>query len=102
MGKAIVLAIGAYIITLIVAALAALIVMTVMNPQGCSDLSRALLMLWGMIAVLFLTSVAVVGVAAWKTVLGNAGRFALLAGYGAALLVSYVVIALGLMVALNC
>ena len=102
MGKAIVLAIGAYIITLIAAALAALILMTVMNPRGCGDLSQALLVLWGTIAVLFLASSVAVGVAVWKIVPGRAGRFALLAGYGMSLLVSYVVIALGLMVALNC
>ena len=102
MGKAIVLAIGAYIITLLVAALAALIVMTVMDPRGCSDLSQALLVLLGTIAALFLASGVAVGVAAWKVVPGKAGRFALLAAYGVALLASYIVIAFGLMVALNC
>jgi|GEM_PF-3028416 len=102
MGKAIVLALGAYIITLIVAALAALILMTVMNLRGCSGMSQALLVLWGTIAVLFLASVVAVGLAVWKIVPGRAGRFALLAGYGVALLVSYVAIAFGLMVAFNC
>ena len=102
MGRAIVLAIGAYFMTLLFAALAALIVMTVLDPRGCSDLSQALLVLWGTIAALFLASVVAVGVAAWKMAPGRGGRFALLAGYGVALLVSYVVIAFGLMVALNC
>ena len=102
MGKAIGLAIGAYIITLIVAALAALIVMTVMDPRGCSDLSQALLLLWGTIAALFLASVGAVGVAVWKMAPGTAARFVILAVYGSALLASYVVIAFGLMVALNC
>jgi hypothetical protein len=102
MGKAIILAIGAYIITLLVAALAALILMTVMNPRGCSDLSQALLALWGMIAVLFLASGVVVGVVTWKIVPGKAGRFTIVAVYGMSLLASYLVIAFGLMVALNC
>ena len=102
MGRAIVLAIGAYFMTLLLAALAALLVMTVLDPRGCSDLSQALLVLWGTIAALFLASVVPVGVAAWKMAPGRGGRFALLAGYSVALLASYVVIAFGLMVALNC
>ena len=102
MGKAIVLVIGAYGITLIVAALAALILMTLMAPRGCGDLSQALLVLLGTIAALFLASGVAVGVAAWKIVPGTAGRFAILAVYGITLLASYVVIAFGLMVAFNC
>ena len=102
MGKAIGLGIGTYIAALIVAALAVLILMTVMDPRGCSDLSQALLVLLGTIAALFLASGVAVGVAAWKVVPGKAGRFALLAAYGVALLASYIVIAFGLMVALNC
>ena len=102
MGKAIVLTIGAYVMTLIVAALVALILMTVMNPRGCSDLGQALLVLWGTIAALFLASVGAVGVAVWQLAPGRAARFAILAVYGSALLASYVVIAFGLMVALNC
>ena len=102
MGKAIVMAIGAYVMTLIVAALVALIVMTVMDPRNCTDLSQALLVLWGTIAALFLASAGVVGVAAWKLAPGRAGRFVILAVYGIALLASYAVIAFGLMVALNC
>jgi len=102
MGKAIVLTIGAYIITLITAALAALIVMTVMAPRGCSDLSQALLVMWLVIAVLFLASCVTVGVAVRRATADRAGRVVLLAAYIAALLISYVVIAFGLMVALNC
>ena len=102
MGKAIVLVIGAYGMTLIVAALSAMILMTLMAPRGCGDLSQALLVLWVTIAALFLASVGAVGVAAWKIVPGTAGRFAILAVYGIALLASYVVIAFGVMVAFNC
>ena len=102
MGKAIVMAIGAYVMTLIVAALVALIVMTVMDPRNCTDLSQALLVLWGTIATLFLASVVAVGVVAWKIVPGTAGRFVILAVYGIALMASYAVIAFGLMVAFNC
>ena len=102
MGKAIVLAIGAYIITLIGAALAALIVMAVMNPRGCGDLSQALLVLWGTIAALFLASGVAVGAGVRRLMPGTGGRVVLLAAYAGALLASYVVIAFGLMVALNC
>ena len=102
MGRAIVLAIGAYFMTLLFAALAALIVMTVLDPRGCSDLSQALLVLLGTIAALFLASGGAVAVAALKIVPGTAGRFAILAVYGITLLASYVVIAFGLMVGFNC
>lgn len=102
MGKAIVLAIGAYIITLLVAALVALFVMTVMNPRGCGDLSQALLVLWGVIAALFLASGVAVSIGVRKLMPGTGGRVVLLAAYAGALLASYVVIAFGLMVALNC
>lgn len=102
MGKAIVLAISAYIITLLAAALAALIVMTVMSPRGCGDLSQALLVMWLAIAALFLASGVTVGMAVRRESAGKAGRVVLLAAYSAALLISYVVIAFGLMVALNC
>jgi hypothetical protein len=102
MGRAIVLAIGAYIITLLVAALAALILMTVMNPRGCSDLSQALLVLWGAIALLFLASAAAVGTGTWRLVPGQVGRVVFVTLYGVVLLATYIVIAFGLMVAYNC
>jgi hypothetical protein len=102
MGKAIVLAIGAYIITISAAALAALIVMTVMAPRGCGDLSRALTVMWLVIAALFVASGVAVGVSAWQLVPDQVGRIILVTLYGVVLLASYFVVAFGLMVALNC
>jgi hypothetical protein len=102
MGKAIVLAVSAYTITLIVAALAALLLMTVLNPRGCSDLSRALLIMWLVIAAIFLVSGVTVGAGAWRFVPDQVGRVMLVTLYAVVLLASYFAVAFGLMVALNC
>jgi hypothetical protein len=102
MGKAIILAIGAYIITLLVTALAALLVMTVMVPRGCGDLSRALLVMWLVIAAIFVASGVAVGVGAWQLAPDQVGRVILVTLYGVVLLASYSVVAFGLMLALNC
>ena len=100
--KGALLVVGAYVATIGVAALTSLAITTLMEPHGCSAMIRALLVLWGTIAAVFLASVAVVGVVAWKIVAGIAGRLAIVAVYGVVMLASYVVIAFGLMVAFNC
>ena len=100
--KGILLVVGAYISTMAVAAFTSLAIMILMAPHSCSAMGRALLVLWGTIAGVFLVSVAMVGVVAWKIVAGVAGRLAIVAVYGVVMLASYVVIAFGLMVAFNC
>jgi hypothetical protein len=66
MWRAILLTAGAYVLTLIVASLAAVILLSVLAPRGCNAMSQALLVLWVTIAVLFLASGIAVSVAAWK------------------------------------
>ena len=100
--KGVLLVVGAYAATMGVAAFTSLAIMILMAPHSCSAMGRALLVLWGTIAGVFLASVAMVGVVAWKIVAGVAGRLAIVAGYGVMMLASYVVIAFGLMVAFNC
>jgi hypothetical protein len=78
------------------------IMVLMMEPHSCSTMSQALVALWVTIAVVFLASAAVVGVGAWKIVEGIAGRLTIVVVYGVVMLVSYVVIAFGLMVAFNC
>jgi hypothetical protein len=53
-------------------------------------------------SVVFLASVAVVGVGAWKVIAGVAARLALVLAYGVMMLASYFVITCGLMVVFNC
>jgi hypothetical protein len=72
------------------------------DTTSCGALGRALPVLWGIIAVVFLTSVIVVGILAWKIVPNLTGRLVIMVVYGVAMLVSYVGIAFGLMVAFNC
>ena len=65
-------------------------------------MSQALVVMWIIIAVVFLISVIVVGVVAQKIDPGFAVRFAIVTLFGIALLVSYIVIAFGLLVLFNC
>lgn len=102
MWKAILLTVGAYVLTLIVASLAAAILLSVLAPRGCNAMSQALLVLWVTIAALFLASGIAVSVAAWKRLSHTAGTIVLVAVYALVLLTSYLVIAFGLMVAFNC
>jgi hypothetical protein len=76
--------------------------MNLTEPQSCNAVGQALLVLWMQIAAVFLVSVVVVGVVAWQVMPSVSGRLALVVAYGAVLAASYVVIAFGLMVALNC
>jgi len=101
--KGVLLVIGAYIITFGVAiCIIVLAIATFIDTTNCGAMSRALPVLWGTIAVVFLASVAVTGVLAWKIVPGTAGRLVVMAVYGVAMLVSCVGIAFGLMVVFNC
>jgi len=102
--KGVLLVVGTYVVTMGVAALiiAFSIMILMIKPYGCSVMSRALLVLSITIAAVFLASVVVIRIVAWKIIPGVVGRVAILAVHGVALLASYVVIAFGLMVAFNC
>jgi hypothetical protein len=50
----------------------------------------------------FITSIVVVRVVAWKVIPGKVGRLAIMAVYSLAMLASYFVIAFGLLVLFNC
>jgi len=97
------LVIRAYAVTMVVAAVITLLVITIMvDTHSCSSVSRALAVLGGTIAVVFLASVTVVGVMAWKTIPSVADRLVIVVVYGVLLVVSYIVINCGLMVIFNC
>ena len=97
------LVIRAYLVTMGVTVLiTALILILLMDAHSCSSVSRALAVLGAATAVVFLASITVVGVGAWKTIEGIAPRLAIVVAYGAVMLVSYVVITCGLMVVFNC
>ncbi len=101
--KGVLLAVSASVVTMGVAVLIILLaILILLEPHNCSAMGRALLVLWGTIAAVFLTSVVVVGVVAWKIIPDTSGRVAIVAVYGLAMLVSYVFIAFGLMVVFNC
>jgi hypothetical protein len=79
-----------------------LTIIFLMDTTSCSSVSRALAVLMGTTAVVFLASVAVVGVGAWKVIAGVAARLAIVLAYGVLMLASYVVVTCGLMVVFNC
>ena len=72
------------------------------DTTKCSSVGRALPVLWGLTAVVFLTSVVVIRVIAWKVIRSTNGRWVTLAVYGFAMLISFVVIALALLMVFNC
>ena len=97
------LVVGAFVVTMVVVAFIVLLTFIILaDPHSCSAMGRALAVLWGTIAAVFLASVVVVGVVAWKVIPGVAGRLVIVAAHGGAMLASYVVIAFVLMVAFNC
>ena len=103
--KGVLLVAGTYIVTIgiaiLVVALAIMILM--MGSYNCSDMGRALIVLWLLLAALFLASVVVVGVVAWRSIASTVGRWAtVIVAYGIVMLASFVVFAFGLMVLFNC
>ena len=101
--KGVLLIIGAYIVTFgITICIIALAVAIFIDTTSCGAVSRALPVLGGGIAVVFLASGVVVGALAWKIIPSVVGRLVVMAVYGVSMLVGYVGIAFGLMVAFNC
>ena len=102
--KGVFLVAGTYVVTMVVAFLIVILAITIllMGSGSCSTMSRALLVLWTTIAVVFLVSIVVTGVVTRRFIAGAAGRLAIVIAYILAVLVSYIVIAFGLLVIFNC
>jgi hypothetical protein len=93
----------AYLVSLGLAVLiTVLTTLLLVDASDCGSVERGLAVMAGTTALLFLASVAVVGVAVWKAIPGIAERLAIVIGYGAMVLASFVVISCGLMVVFNC
>jgi hypothetical protein len=93
---------GLYIATLMGTAVTSFIAMLALDPQNCSDYGDTLLVLWGVMALLFVVSTAVVGVWAWKTITNLAGRLGVVVGYALLMLATFGVCAFGLLIGFNC
>ncbi len=97
------LVIRAYLVTMGLTVLSTLLaIILLVDTTNCGSVGRALVVLAGTTAAVFLTSVAVVGVGAWKVIPGVADRLVILVVYGVMMLASYVVFTCGLMVLFNC
>ena len=92
----------AYLVSLGLAVLVIVLTTLLMDTTNCGSVERGLMVMGGTTAVVFLASVAVVGVGVWKAIPGVAERLAIVVGYGAMMLASFVVISCGLMVVFNC
>jgi hypothetical protein len=97
------LVIRAYLVTMGVTVLITLLtIIFLVDTHSCSSVERGLMVLAGTTAVVFLASVAVVGVGVWKVIPSVAERLAVVVGYGAMMLATFGTIACGLMVVFNC
>lgn len=92
-----------YLVTMGMTVLITLLTVTLLvDTQNCGSVERGLMVLAGTTAVLFLASVAVVGVRVWKAIPTVPERLAVVVGYGTMMVASFVVITCGLMVVFNC
>jgi len=97
------LVVGTYIVTLVaVILIIAISIMFLVDTHNCYAMGPSLLALWGTIAAVFFISGIVVGIVAWKIIPNTAGRLVTVAVYGVAMLVTYIGIAFGILVAFNC
>ena len=101
--KGLLLVIGAYFVTIIIAiVIIVFAIMLLTGSNSCSTMGRAMVALLITIAVVFLVSVLVVRGVAWKITPSTPARWTIVVAHGLALLVSYFVIAFGLLIAFNC
>ena len=101
--RGVLLVVGAYFITIWLAIfIISIAFMILMDTSSCSTMGRALVTLWIAIAMLFLASIVVVTALARKITLNFPGRLAIVGTHSFVLLMSYIIIAFGLLVAFNC
>lgn len=101
--RGVLLIIVTYLVTIGIAICNILFAITfLIDTHRCSTLGQAMVMLWIATAILFFISVVVVGVVGRKIIPRRDGCLAAVVVHVIALLVSYIVIAFGLLVAFNC
>jgi len=94
---------GGYVVTIIATILIiALTIIIFIDTTKCSVVTRAIAVLWGTIAVVFIASFVIVGKAARKVILDDTKRRIAMVLYGVFMLPTYVVIAFVIMVIFNC
>ena len=101
--KGVLLVIGTSIITVTAAILIIVLSTTfLIDTTDCYGLGPSLIALWGTTAVVFLFSGIVVKIVAWKITTDTAGRLVTVAIYGVVMLVTYAIIAFGILLAFDC
>ena len=101
--RGVLLVIGAYIVALVAAILIVVFsTMFLIDASNCYALGPSLVALWCSTAAVFLFSGIVVKIVAWKITTDTAGRLVTVAIYGVVMLVTYAIIAFGILLAFNC
>jgi hypothetical protein len=102
-GKRASLAFGAYGLTMGIAIfITACVIVSLLGTTNCSSFSNALAALLITFAVLFLTSIVVVGVVTWRIFPERGSRWAVFLVHGILLLGSFMFMAFVLLVLFNC
>ena len=101
--KGVLLVIGTSIITVTAAILIIVLSTTfLIDTTDCYGLGPSLIALWCTTAAVFLFSGIVVKIVAWKITTNTAGRLVTVAIYGVVMLVTYAIIAFGILLAFDC
>jgi hypothetical protein len=77
-------------------------ILFLIDTTNCGKISDALGVLLTLHAFLFLASLLIVRIWAWKIYTNLAGRLAILGVYGASMVAGFIMISFGLLVILNC
>jgi hypothetical protein len=100
--KVVLLNFGAFGLTIGLAVMTVIATLTIVRPQSCSDYGQTLLLLWVIIGGLCLVSTAVVGYGTWRIAHSKRGSVIATAVYSLIILLTYLFIALILMIGFNC
>ena len=101
--KGVLLVIGTAIVTVIAAILIIVLsTMFLIDASNCYALGPSLVALWCSTAAVFLVSGIVVKIVAWKITTDTAGRLVTVIIYGVVMLVTYAIIAFGILLAFDC
>lgn len=101
-GKVVLLSFGAFGLTIGLVITTVIATLIIARPQSCSDYSQTLLLLWVVIGGLCLASTAVVGYGTWRITHSKRGSVIVTAVYGLIILLTYLFMALILMIGFNC
>lgn len=93
---------GLYLATIAAAVAMIFVALLLLSPQSCSDYSRAAAVIWVVTALLFLASAVGAGLLSRRLFVGVTARVITVILYAVAMLLSYILIAISVLVGFNC